>query len=102
MQRPAIFAVTAVLLFVFTAASVRNYMKRVSKPAPAPQTMNLGQVVVAAEDIPLGTTLAAEQLRTIPWPADSVPAGSHTDPNTIVGWVARTSLVRNEPVLADE
>lgn len=102
MKRPAIFAVTAVLLFVFTAASVRNYMKSISKPAPAPQTMNLGQVVVAAEDIPLGTTLTAEQLRSIPWPAENVPAGAHNDPNAIVGWVARTSLVRNEPVLADE
>jgi pilus assembly protein CpaB len=102
MKRPAIFAVTAVLLFVFTAASVRNYMKSIAKPAPAPQTMSLGQVVVAAEDIPLGTTLAAEQLKTVPWPADAVPAGAHNDPAAIVGWVARTSLVRNEPVLADE
>jgi pilus assembly protein CpaB len=102
MKRPAIFAVTAVLLFVFTAASVRNYMKSIAKPAPAPQTMNLTQVVVAAEDIPLGTTLTAAQLRTIPWPADAVPAGSNTDPNAIVGWVARGSLVRNEPVLTDE
>lgn len=102
MKRPAIFAVTAVLLFLFTAASVRNYMKSVARPAPAPQTMQLAQVVVAAEDIPLGTTLAAEQLRTVPWPADAVPVGAHTETAGIVGWVARTSLVRNEPVLVDE
>jgi pilus assembly protein CpaB len=102
MKRPAIFAATAVLLFLFTAASVRNYMKSIAKPAPPPSTMNLTQVVVAASDIPLGTTIAAEHLRSVMWPADSLPAGAFSDPAGILGWVARTSIVRNEPLLADE
>jgi pilus assembly protein CpaB len=102
MKRPAIFAAAAVLLFLFTAASVRNYMRSMDKPAPAPQTMNLGQVVVAATDIPLGTTIGAEHLRAVPWPADAVPAGAYSDPTAIVGWVVRSSVVRNEPLLADE
>jgi pilus assembly protein CpaB len=102
MKRPAIFAAAAVLLFLFTAASVRNYMQTIAKPAPTPPTMNLAQVVVAATDIPLGTTIAAEHLRSVMWPADGLPAGAFTDPAGIVGWVARTSLVRNEPLLVDE
>lgn len=102
MKRPAIFAAAAVLLFLFTAASVRNYMRTIAKPAAPPPTMNLAQVVVAATDIPLGTTIGAEHLRTAMWPADGLPAGAFTDPTGIVGWVARTSLVRNEPLLADE
>jgi pilus assembly protein CpaB len=102
MKRPAIFAAAAVLLFLFTAASVRNYMKSIAKPEPPPQTMNLAQVVVAATDIPLGTTLAAEHLRAVMWPADGLPAGAFNDPAALVGWVARASIVRNEPLLADE
>ena len=102
MKRPAIFGAVAVLLFLVTAASVRNYMRSMARPVVTKQTMNLTDVVVAAGDIPLGTTIAAENLRVVPWPADTVPAGVFSDPAAIVGWVTRSSVVRNEPLLPDD
>jgi pilus assembly protein CpaB len=102
MKRSAIFGAAAVLLFLFTAATVRNYLKSIHASEPLRAAAPATQVVVAADDIPVGTTLAAEHLRTVAWPADAVPAGAPTRPDAVIGWVARASLVRNEPLIPEK
>jgi pilus assembly protein CpaB len=53
-------------------------------------------VVVAAADLQLGSELRSEDLRVIQWPAGSVPAGSFTKPEELVG----RGLI--QPVAANE
>ena len=55
--------------------------------------------MVAGADLALGAELRKEDLRTIAWPADAVPAGSFTDPKDLVGRGLIQSMVQNEAVL---
>jgi len=57
------------------------------------------KVVVAAQDIDLGTPLTLQMLRVADWPKGSVPAGATQDPKTLDTRVVKTSLLRGEPVL---
>jgi len=62
----------AALFFLFT-----------SKPAPAPAaaatpTIQTVAVLVAAKEIPYGEKITPELVRTVQWPADSVPAEAIT------------------------
>jgi pilus assembly protein CpaB len=93
----------AVLLFLLTASAINRYVKGLEAPAasiPAPPPA--ARVVVAADDVPLGTRLKSGHLRTVSWPKDAMPPGAIGDPLSIVGSVAVASLVRNEPVLPDK
>ncbi len=56
-------------------------------------------VVVAAADLPLGAELRAENLRSIEWPADSVPAGVFENPDELVGRGLIQTVAQNEPFL---
>lgn len=64
------------------------------------------QVAVAARNIDLGSALDAAQLQLIDWPRDSIPEGAFhslepllNDPQTKAPRIARTSLMKGEPVL---
>src|SRR4051794_30126349 len=56
-------------------------------------------VVVAARDIQLGSPLSTDMLKTIEWPASSVPSGVIRDPKTLETRVVRSSVQRGEPIL---
>lgn len=56
-------------------------------------------VVVATESIPIGTKIAANQVKTIPWPSEVQPEGAIVDPQLTVGKIARTSIERNQPIV---
>jgi pilus assembly protein CpaB len=62
-------------------------------------TMNTSKVVVAAQDIPIGTQLTSQMLRVTDWPAASIPAGSVQDENRLVERVVLTAIHKDEPVL---
>ena len=62
-------------------------------------TSAVTQVAVAATDLNLGEPIGPAQIRTVNWPAGSVPPGAFTDPKSLEGRVVRTSLTRGEPVL---
>ena len=49
-------------------------------------------VTVATADLPWGTKLKQEMLKTVPFPKESLPAGYFSDPGVIVGRVVLTSL----------
>jgi pilus assembly protein CpaB len=65
------------------------------KAAPLPTR----RVVVANADLALGRALKAEDLLTLDWPENSVPAGSFDDPASIVDRGLIVSVVKNEPIL---
>lgn len=56
------------------------------------------QVVVAAKSLPMGTRLAAEDLKVIAWPSKSPIAEGHSDPAKIVNRGLIDSVAENEPI----
>lgn len=57
------------------------------------------QVVVAARDIDLGSSLDASMLQIVRWPASSIPAGSISEIAALDARVVRTSVLRGEPLV---
>lgn len=79
-----------------------------NSPADAQQPMLMAEVLVAAVDLPAGTTLKAEDLRWQAWPADAVNpsfvryAQKPTAPVEMAGMVLRAPLLAGSPVLPDQ
>jgi len=57
------------------------------------------QVVVAANDLPVGVTLSSKDLTLLDWFGDTVPAGAFTKTETIVGRPLLYPLSAKQPVL---
>lgn len=57
------------------------------------------KVVVAAADIQLGSRLNSQMLKTVDWPAGSIPAGAMTKAEPLEDRVVKTSVLRGEPIL---
>jgi pilus assembly protein CpaB len=60
--------------------------------------------VVAAQDIPPGTTINEEvikkgMIKTTPWPKNSIPVGAFSSPQQVVGKVNRVKILANEPII---
>ena len=62
-------------------------------------TIEFDKVVVAAQDIDLGTRLTPQMLRVADWPKGSAPAGASENPSNLDTRVLKISLQRGEPVL---
>ncbi|HCF58972.1 MAG TPA: Flp pilus assembly protein CpaB [Myxococcales bacterium] len=94
--RAGVFLGLALLAALGAGLLFRNYLER----SPLGRAMPTEKVVVAAMDLPLATTLRAEQLTTIDWPKASLPQGTAGDPAGLVGKVLLAGVVKGEPVLA--
>lgn len=57
------------------------------------------KVVVAAADIQLGSRLNSQMLKTVDWPAGSIPTGAMTKAEPLEDRVVKTSILRGEPIL---
>jgi pilus assembly protein CpaB len=91
----AVFAIAIVAGGTFAFATYR-YIQDRPVTSVAPQTT---PVVVAAANLDVGAELRREDLRVIDWPAESVPAGSFSNPQDIIGRGLMEPVVKNEPIL---
>ena len=57
------------------------------------------EVVAAAENIPLGSTIEQKQLKKVLWPRASVPPGTFTDPGLLIGRTVVSNIVMGEPLM---
>lgn len=57
------------------------------------------KVVVASADIQLGSRLNSQMLKTVDWPAGSIPHGAMTKAEELEDRVVKTSVLRGEPIL---
>jgi pilus assembly protein CpaB len=83
------------IAFLIAAAAVVLAFQWVNRQA----AMATKQVAVAAVDIDIGSRLTGEMIRTSPWPSGSVPQGAVEDGSLLVDRVARTAILRGEPIL---
>ena len=102
-NRLKIALVIAVFFGLIAAYGIYNFLSDRQKESESLRASNLN-IVVAAQDIPPGTTINDEvikkgMIKTTPWPKTSVPAGAFSSPQQIVGKVNRVKILANEPIL---
>jgi pilus assembly protein CpaB len=61
--------------------------------------MQTRPVVIAAANLDVGAELRREDVRVIDWPAESVPAGTFSNPQEVVGRGLIQPIVQNAPIL---
>src|SRR5258705_3951166 len=99
MARIRLFAVFAIAIIAGGTFAFATYRYIQDRPAPAASRMQTRPVVVAAANLDIGAELKREDLRAIDWPAESVPAGSFSNPQEIVGRGLIQPVVQNSPIL---
>ena len=102
-NRLKIALVVAVFFGLIAAYGIYNFLSYKQKETDSLRASNQ-EIVVAAQDIPPGTTINEEvikkgMIKTTPWPKNSIPAGAFSSPQQIVGKVNRVKILANEPIL---
>lgn len=102
-NRLKIALVVAVFFGLIAAYGIYNFLSERQKAEETLRAANQ-DIVVAAQDIPPGTTFNEETmkkglLKTTPWPKNSIPAGAFSSQQQIVGKVNRVKILANEPIL---
>jgi pilus assembly protein CpaB len=98
MNRIRIFIILGVAIGLggtFALATYRYVQNIPAREVKLPTT----PVVVAAADLALGAELRREDLHTVAWPSDAIPAGAFKDPQEIIGRGLIQALAQNEVVL---
>ena len=88
-----LLAMTVGAIFAF---STYRYVQATPERATSAKTT---PVVVAASGLDLGAALRAEDLRTINWPSEAVPAGTFNNPQELVGRGLIQPVSQNEPLM---
>src|SRR5213080_1023762 len=78
------------------ALGTYNYMQ---KAQGRTVTMPTRPVVVAAANLEIGADITKEDVKTIDWPANAVPAGAFGTIDEVTGRGLIASVIQNEPIL---
>jgi pilus assembly protein CpaB len=102
-NRLKIALVVAVFFGLIAAYGIYNFLSYKQKETDSLRASNQ-EIVVAAQDIPPGTTINEEvikkgMIKTTPWPKNSIPAGAFSSPQQVVGKINRVKILANEPIL---
>jgi pilus assembly protein CpaB len=98
MARMRVFLVLALAVGaggVFALATY-NYVQKIPAKTVSIPTKS---VMVAASDLDIGAEIGPDDVRTIEWPANAVPAQAFTDPKEVVGRGLVVPMIQNEPFL---
>src|SRR4030067_3185197 len=91
----------AVLLALLASLGVYRYLSEKGRAAEEARLQTVG-IVVAGVDIPIGTTINANQVAITAWPKDLYPKDSFSDPKSVVGRAVRRDFLRGEPIVASK
>ncbi len=102
-NRLKIALVVAVFFGLIAAYGIFNFLRQQREAAEALRTQTQ-DVVVAAKDIPAGSTISEAmikegQIKAVKWPKASVPLGAFSDSKLLVGKVSKAKIIANEPIL---
>src|SRR4026207_2320362 len=102
-NRLKIALVVAVFFGLIAAYGIYNFLSYKQKETDSLRASNQ-EIVVAAQDIPPGTTINEEvikkgMIKTTPWPKNSIPVGAFSSPQHVVGKINRVKILANEPIL---
>jgi pilus assembly protein CpaB len=99
MNRIRIFIVLALAITVGGAFALATYRYTQKAPVAKVEALPTRPVVVAVANLDLGASLRKEDVRTIDWPAESVPAGAFEHVEDVVGRGLIQPVVQNEAIL---
>lgn len=100
-QKTVIVVTALAIVFAVVAAGlVYNYLQK-QEQIKAGAFQN---IVVAAMEIPIGSKITEPMLKTAPWPKESVPPGSTTDPKALsaAGRINIKGIPAGEPITEDK
>ena len=98
MPRKRIYTVLLLAMTVGAIFAFSTYRYVQATPERGPSAKKT-PVVVAASGLDLGAALRAEDLRTINWPSEAVPAGTFNNPQELVGRGLIQPVSQNEPLM---
>jgi pilus assembly protein CpaB len=101
MNRIRIFIVLALAVTVGGAFALATYRWQ-NTPATKVEKLPTRPVVVAVANLDLGASLRPEDVRTIDWPAESVPSGAFEHVEDVVGRGLIQPVVQNEAILPNK
>ena len=101
MKRPIVFVVLAGMGALLAAIVVFSAIKKRETEVQRAMASTV-QIVVAASDIPVGTKIEPDAVRSIRWSRDSLPQGAFTDPQAVAGAYAKSEFLANEPIVANK
>jgi pilus assembly protein CpaB len=101
-NRLKIALVVAVFFGLIAAYGIYNFLRQQRETAESlrQETQN---IVVAATDIPAGTTINDEMIKkgmvkAVQWPKASMPTGSFSSPEQVIGKTNRAKILANDPI----
>jgi pilus assembly protein CpaB len=98
MARIRLFAVFAIAIAAGGTFAFATYRYIQDRPATG-ATVQTKPVVIAAANLDLGSELRREDVKVLNWPADSVPAGTFSNPQDVIGRGLIQPVVQNAPIL---
>ncbi|MBC8018304.1 MAG: Flp pilus assembly protein CpaB [Verrucomicrobia bacterium] len=98
MTRPKAVIVVSIFALFFAGIAAWLTYGYLQKEKSSFQLVQPQKIVVAATDIPVGTTIAQPQLKETSWPKDSIPPGSAQLTSAIVGRVAIRPITQGDAV----
>ena len=105
MKKPGTILLMAVVLGALVSAWVYNLIRSKERQVEAARRSAAGdtiELVVAAQEIPIGARIEASHVRTTRWPIDAQPEGALKQPEEAVGQIARMTIEKNRPVVGSQ
>jgi pilus assembly protein CpaB len=105
MKKPGTILLMAVVLGALVSAWVYNLIRSKERQVEAARAAAAGdtiELVVAAQEIPIGARIEASHVRTTRWPLDAQPDGALKKPEEAVGQIARMTIEKNRPVVGTQ
>jgi pilus assembly protein CpaB len=90
--------IAAIVLGGIATYSIWSYLQSKQQEVERAKVAML-EVVAAAENIPLGSTIEQKHLKKVLWPRASVPPGTFTDPGLLIGRTVVSNIVMGEPLM---
>jgi len=105
MQRSLISLIVGGILALIAVGGLTYYLRSTQSPATPSNNIDVGNVVVAVNDLPFGTHIGRDQLTVVAWPLASMPADAfHSVEEVFAGSQGFDRIVlrpidKGEPVL---
>src|SRR6266571_1847508 len=101
-MKPGSIFLLAILLGALVAALVVRHVRRLQEEIAAVRGSSnrpTVDVVVAADQIPIGSRIEANHVKLVAWPVEAQPEGTARTTKDVLGSIARATIERNQPIL---
>ena len=97
--RAVVPIVLALVIAVVASVLIYKWMKKQTAPEKVAEKAKIVQIAVAEVEIPAGTKLKSEMMKTVYFLEDSLPQGYFTAPEKAAGRIVVTPIKRTELIL---